>query len=322
MARLLQLQADPNNFVRHGNTAILAVIGADATAMQPAAMTVVDDQQTEMLRLLLEARADPNHVNSSMMTALDYASKLSAGSRNTVSKLLEDHGALSFREVGPVLESKVNAQLATFVNTAFESHASAFGAAGGGGTGAKLLGSAAHCLQMVAAILKLYPCAPSLVEVQVAQARSGKELAEKQAEARAQAIVSVLQDAGASNIFKTRTAARGIGVVRITMSFKAACRKDQHADCASKRQVEVQGAAAIDANQVRDQAQRKKKISELFQKLDRDGNGSLSLAEFQLFWQSLNADISPEEVTTMFTVIDRDKNGSISCTEFLDWTFS
>ena len=60
---------------------------------------------------------------------------------------------------------------------------------------------------------------------------------------------------------------------------------------------------------------------ELFDALDLNKDGHISLEEFKVYFQIIGPDISEAEMTHSFNTIDEDKNGEISREEFLAAAF-
>jgi Ca2+-binding EF-hand superfamily protein len=59
----------------------------------------------------------------------------------------------------------------------------------------------------------------------------------------------------------------------------------------------------------------------LFDAIDQDKNGYISLEEFKVYFQVIGPDISEAEMRHSFDTIDADKNGKISRDEFLNAAF-
>lgn len=202
MDRLLKMQADPNNFVRNGNTALFALVGADPMSRERTATESLEP----MLALLLGARADPNSVNSQMLTVLDTAGALPSTERS----LLRAHGARAHREVVSGLEKSTNSELHKVVLKGFSMERGAFGGTGGGGSGAKLLQRAEQCMLEVATMLKRYPSVPCHIITRVTK--------QDRFLARGRALKSALESAGCSNPIDLHSVDHG-PLVRVTLSF-------------------------------------------------------------------------------------------------------
>jgi len=117
--RLLQLRGDPNKFVRAGNTALFAAVGADPAV--PNNLGSIGDG-ISLLELLLDSRADPNIVNSKGLTVIDCAHHLS---RDAVD-LLHRYRAKPIEEVAAVHEELINQELEKVLNKGFASESLAF----------------------------------------------------------------------------------------------------------------------------------------------------------------------------------------------------
>eukprot|EP00927_Polykrikos_kofoidii_P034214 TRINITY_DN29049_c0_g1_i2.p1 TRINITY_DN29049_c0_g1~~TRINITY_DN29049_c0_g1_i2.p1 ORF type:complete len:888 (-),score=108.73 TRINITY_DN29049_c0_g1_i2:50-2713(-) len=205
MARLLEMRADPNKFVRDGNTALFAAVGVDPKNPTPAG----DDILRPMLELLLKAQADPNCVNSQALTPLDCARALPGETQD----LLRKHGAQYFTEVASVHENNVNAQIYRIMRSGFTSESDAFGGSGGGGTGAKLLRGAEQALQGVAAVLKRFPTARCTIEVLATRMDRLRK--------RGSSVEASLRSAGCTNQMFVQSVNRG-ALVCIKVRFGAA----------------------------------------------------------------------------------------------------
>ncbi|CAE6929336.1 HERC1, partial [Symbiodinium sp. CCMP2456] len=201
---LLELGADPNCFVREGNTAILALVGADPTQPNPADLPLLQ----RMLSLLVASGARINHVNSHMQTALDHVQQ-AAGDSAALTEYLKQHGALSFEDSAPAAEELWNERVREVLfrggfgaptdapsGAGAKLPPQAFGGSGGGGSGAKLLGRAEQSLREAAAFLKIYPESTCYIETP-----SG---AHDKHNLRGKVVQTTLQGAGATNPFELR----------------------------------------------------------------------------------------------------------------------
>ncbi|CAE8690688.1 unnamed protein product [Polarella glacialis] len=213
---------DPNSFVRQGNTALFALVGADPShpsAAEPALLQ-------EMLALLIDSKADVNHVNSNLQTALDcVCSSSSSSSAGGAESFLLSHGALPFAEAAVLAERSFNARLEeVLARGGFGAPVlggpvkagQAFGGSGGGGSGAKLLGRAEQSLREAAASLKLYPSVLCTIST---PAGAQDRLAQ-----RGKVVLAALQAAGCRNPFELQTAGtyhpRGsVPQLRISVAF-------------------------------------------------------------------------------------------------------
>jgi Ca2+-binding EF-hand superfamily protein len=61
------------------------------------------------------------------------------------------------------------------------------------------------------------------------------------------------------------------------------------------------------------------RLREDFTHFDRNRDGFMQFDEFTRFLQTLDAQMSPEELRTGFTEIDTDHDGVIEFEEFVDW---
>ena len=61
------------------------------------------------------------------------------------------------------------------------------------------------------------------------------------------------------------------------------------------------------------------RLREDFRYFDRNRDGLMEFDEFTHFLQSLDADMSPEDLRIGFTEIDTDHDGVIEFEEFVDW---
>merc|ERR1712232_1501574 len=96
-------------------------MGADAVSAESE-----DDAtaQFQIAKLLLSARADPNHVNSNMTTLRDHCK--CKGMSAEMEQLLDEHGALHFEDAKLQVESHVNTRLYGILQEAFLSESAAF----------------------------------------------------------------------------------------------------------------------------------------------------------------------------------------------------
>ncbi|KRW98287.1 hypothetical protein PPERSA_01725 [Pseudocohnilembus persalinus] len=62
-------------------------------------------------------------------------------------------------------------------------------------------------------------------------------------------------------------------------------------------------------------ASKKKTVEQVFNELDIDGNGELSLTEFRKGLESLKIILSPKDLNNIFCIFDKDKSNSISLLE-------
>lgn len=60
-------------------------------------------------------------------------------------------------------------------------------------------------------------------------------------------------------------------------------------------------------------------LREAFDRYDRDGDGSISVAEFAELLAELGEDLSREEQLLAFDATDRDEDGAIDFEEFAAW---
>ncbi|OLP75316.1 hypothetical protein AK812_SmicGene44912 [Symbiodinium microadriaticum] len=100
---LLELGADPNCFVREGNTAILALATRNKFVHSAFA-------SAELYRLACdrpEGCVERHSVNSHMQTALDHVQQ-AAGDSATLTEYLKQNGALSFEDSAPAAEELWN----------------------------------------------------------------------------------------------------------------------------------------------------------------------------------------------------------------------
>eukprot|EP00928_Gymnodinium_smaydae_P079713 TRINITY_DN63572_c0_g1_i1.p1 TRINITY_DN63572_c0_g1~~TRINITY_DN63572_c0_g1_i1.p1 ORF type:complete len:655 (+),score=97.21 TRINITY_DN63572_c0_g1_i1:188-1966(+) len=202
MARLLQMRADPNKFIRHGNTALFATIGADPVASTPAPPEMLQP----MLELLLRSRADPNFVNSNSSTVLDYAGALS----DDTQRLLRVRGALPYSEAKLPAQQQANDVLEQILAKGFAKEGEAFGGSGGGGSGAKVMRVAEQCLHEAAAVLKRYPKASCSITTRATKQDRLKK--------RGGALKQLLESAGCTNSISLHSESHG-PLVRITLVF-------------------------------------------------------------------------------------------------------
>eukprot|EP00928_Gymnodinium_smaydae_P030361 TRINITY_DN22609_c0_g1_i1.p1 TRINITY_DN22609_c0_g1~~TRINITY_DN22609_c0_g1_i1.p1 ORF type:complete len:821 (+),score=99.82 TRINITY_DN22609_c0_g1_i1:82-2544(+) len=222
IARLLELRANPTRYVRGGNTAIHAAVGADPLTSSGLS------NAAELLELLLSAKSDPNVVNSQLCTALDYASKLPQEKRAVLCPVLEHYGAKPFEEVAPQLESNLNTLLESALASGFDSEGRAFGGRTVNETDARLMWPAKQALQVAATNLCLFPHASCRISVQAIYTNnmSSVEVAKSQrrAEKRAQVILKALEAAGCLNPFEVQTSSQSASLtltVRLTRSNAA-----------------------------------------------------------------------------------------------------
>ncbi|CAJ1354669.1 unnamed protein product, partial [Effrenium voratum] len=198
---LLAMGADPNSFVREGNTAILALVGADPTQPTPADLPLLQ----EMVSLLVASGARLNHVNSHMQTALDHI--IATDEASPAAVFLRSQGAVSFEESASAAEELWNSRIKAVLRRGGfgaptdedRSHSKptqAFGGAGGGGSGAKLLGRAEQSLREVASLTKIYPASVCSIETP-----SGPH---DKLGLRGKAVLAALKAAGAPNPFELR----------------------------------------------------------------------------------------------------------------------
>mmetsp|Transcript_64935 Transcript_64935/g.155106 ORF Transcript_64935/g.155106 Transcript_64935/m.155106 type:complete len:1037 (+) Transcript_64935:109-3219(+) len=206
MERLLNLRADPNKYVRGGNTTLFAVVGADPVA-RAAGVETEDEVVESMLKLLLQARADPNSVNEKVQTVFDCSDSLAQPSK----ALLLAHGAKPFEDVAELHEESVNASLEEILLRGFPSEGEAFGGSGGGGDAAKLLGNADRCFEEAATLVKRYPSATCWLET----------LATRQDRLRRRpaALKKVLEQYGCTNEINAAAIDRG-SLVSLRLTFR------------------------------------------------------------------------------------------------------
>jgi len=217
IARLLELRGDPTRFVRNGNTAIHAAVGADPTSVSSDLSNSV-----ELLEMLLTAGSDPNVVNSQLCTALDYASKQSEHAKDALCPILKKFGAKPFDAVAPEIESDMNALLSSIVARGFNSEGTAFGGRTLGDTDARLMWPARHALQLVATNLCLYPHGTFHISIQEAcfGGMSASEFAKTRAKAeqRGVVILRLLRSAGCVNPIEV-TSARQETLLNVAFTF-------------------------------------------------------------------------------------------------------
>jgi len=60
-------------------------------------------------------------------------------------------------------------------------------------------------------------------------------------------------------------------------------------------------------------------IDEVFAKFDKDGSGAIDRSELKSVMSELNYDLADEDLTTLFAELDSDNNGTISQAEFFVW---
>jgi len=197
VAALLQLRADVNSFVRQGQTPLFAAAGADPSS--PPATNA--SAHRHLVEILLDAKADVNHVSADMKTVLDCVPTVSDDTQDDTRSLLLNHGAKTFEDAAPELERSANAQLLQILSTGFGSEQQAFI---GGDAGTKLREAAQSCLQACAAILKLYHWASCRIGVQTSLRRHQGSLANE----RAQHVRLVLESAGCKNVIHTHCGAQ------------------------------------------------------------------------------------------------------------------
>ena len=187
-----------------GNTALLALVGADPT--QPAPADVILFQ--EMSSLLIANGARINHVNSHMRTALDHIELNSSETAKELAAELKSKGAKSFEDSAKEAEELWNAAVREVLSrggfgapteveagpTGKSKVTQAFGGSGGGGTGAKLLGKAEQSLREAAGFLKIYPSAKCWIETP-----SGPH---DKHNLRGKSVLDCLKAAGAANNFE------------------------------------------------------------------------------------------------------------------------
>ena len=197
---LLALGADPNSFIREGNTAILALVGADPTQPKPADVALLQ----EMSLLLIENGARINHVNSHMQTALDHLNSADVDFTE-LTDFMKKHGARTFADSAAEAEDLWNESIKAVLekggfgaptDKSGKPPTQAFGGSGGGGTGAKLLGKAEQSLGEAAAYLKVYPQAFCTIGTP-----SGPH---DKHNLRGKAVLAALKAAGAPNPFELR----------------------------------------------------------------------------------------------------------------------
>lgn len=70
----------------------------------------------------------------------------------------------------------------------------------------------------------------------------------------------------------------------------------------------------------KDDEESKKRIVEIFNKHDSDGDGTLSKGELRTVF--LACGTKPEEIDEIFRRVDKNNDGKVSYNEFLDWIFS
>lgn len=194
--QLLDSRADPNKFVRQGNSALFAVVGADEAAPALAPL----DLTSTLLRMLLAARADPNVINAGNTTVLDCV-VLKGGIDESVQAALRGAGARRFVEIAPILQRQLTEAISSVTEHGFSSDGKAFGGGGGGGSGAKLMPQAEHCLFQVSTFFQRFPLATGVIHVLDTKADRLKK--------RGASVVAALQNMGCSNNFVVRYVSRG-----------------------------------------------------------------------------------------------------------------
>jgi len=220
MAKLLESRANPNLRVRHGNTALLAAIGAGADpakSKEPA----TGDELTDLLGMLLDGKADPNCVNADCATALDCA----AGLSEEATSLLKRHGAQNFKDIAPVHQSRLNHVLERLCQRAFGAGENdVFGGSGGGGCGSVLKWKSELALQQVAALLKRYPTAICVIGILTSRMDKFR--------LRGTKVQSELKFAGCKNEMQVIMTESGPWV-SLTLKFQETAR--QEATCGGKQ---------------------------------------------------------------------------------------
>jgi hypothetical protein len=218
VGRLLELQGDPTRFVRNGNTAIHAAVGAD-----PSTHNDNLSNSAELLGMLLKAGSDPNVVNSQLCTALDYASQLPENIRAELCPILEDFGAKPFGEVASQIEKDMNKLLHDIVARGFESEGKAFGGRTLGDTDTWLKWPARHALQRVATNLCLHPRGTCCISIQEGYhgGMTAGDIAKVRAKAeqRGDAVLRSLHSAGCPIAIKIGTARQDM-LLSISFSFE------------------------------------------------------------------------------------------------------
>ncbi len=63
----------------------------------------------------------------------------------------------------------------------------------------------------------------------------------------------------------------------------------------------------------------KEEIRETFQHFDRDGNGTMDIAEFSDLMKALGATGGPDELAAGLEALDSNRNGRIDFDEFAAW---
>jgi len=303
MERLLKLQADPNKFVRRGNTALFAVIGADPLVKKPAA----SKDLLPMLELLIKSKADPNCANSQLATVLDCAGDLAEPAQ----ALLRAHGAKSFDEVSPVLEQKVNKALEEIVSKGFASEKSSFGGSGGGGDGAKLMRIAEQCLEKAAVTLNIYPTASCHIQTLLTKQDKFRR--------RGGAVESALKSAGCRNTIDLQSVNNG-PLVRLTISFPMAKAKVKAE--AKPQNIDVREKIGLSTSKGETQEEIEGKVRECFEKADKNHNKVLSKYEFKrIFTELPHCDLSATQIEALFKHIDTNNNGVLSFDEFFKYMY-
>jgi len=202
--QMIKLGADPSRFVRAGNTAVHAAVGADPSDRGEVC------NSPELLELLLSSGGDPNVLNSHLCTALDYAKKRPDG--EVFCSILRAYGAKPCEEVAAEAEEEVNSFLKKIISQGCHDEIVAFGARLALGPAdvkdVKLQTPAELALRAAATKLRLYPRAACHLTVSP-NIRPGmswqqEKRQEQQARQRAEAVKQFLVDVGCQNSFKVR----------------------------------------------------------------------------------------------------------------------
>jgi len=196
--RLLELRADPTRFVRAGNTAFHAAMGADPLDTGDVSNSL------QVLQLLLTARGDPNVLNSQLCTPLDYATERPDG--EAFANVLRSHGAKPFEEVAEGVESSMKLHLKQILSQGCHDEAVAFNARWASTAEVKLQWQARLPLRAAAINLSFYPTATCHITVSpnIRPHMSGMQVnrQEQQAKQRAEAVLSFLVAAGCKHSFE------------------------------------------------------------------------------------------------------------------------
>jgi len=302
---LLNLRADPNKFVRDGETALHAAVRAERHAIiggkrREHTPRQFEDRQHGVVEILLHSRADVNAANSAMKTVIECATT------PAISHYLKNNGGKPFSEISGKIQVEANNTLQEALSKGFNHLTAAFGGGGAGGARAKLTLDARGSLFHAGGLMKRYPMIPCRIRIRQDKWGSNHK-AEKDWEAQMQAVERLLRlDTKCTNPLTFHRAKSTDKFFEIRFAFRCPL-----ALSSAKFRAHLFDSIGDSSPEG---------IFQVFKDWDKNLDGQISAQELkQVLFKVDPCVFDDARVEAIFKAIDADGSGGIDLSEFEKW---